>query len=47
MPSDRARLIIVVSGCISASRQDFRMKVGMMSREQVASDDIRMAFLTS
>ena len=47
MPSDSARLIMVVMGCIKASKQDFRMKVGMMSREQVESEDIRMAFLTS
>jgi len=47
MPSDSARLIMVVMGCMRASKQDFRMKVGMMSREQVESEDIRMAFLTS
>ena len=34
-------------GSIKESRQDLRRKVGMVSREHVAFDDIKIAFLTS
>jgi hypothetical protein len=47
MPSDRARFIIIVMGCNKESRQDLRRKVGIVSREQVALEDIWIAFLTS
>ena len=47
MPSESARLIMVVMGWTSESRQDFRRKVGIMSREQEALDDMSMALLTS
>jgi hypothetical protein len=47
MPSERARLMIVVIGKAKVSRQDLRRKVGMMSREQEAFEAERMAFLTS
>ena len=47
IPSDNDMLIIVVIGWIKTSRQDFSRNVGMVSREHVAFDDIRIAFLTS
>ena len=47
IPSDNDMLIIVVIGCINTSRHDFSKNVGMMSRENVALDDIQIAFLTS
>ena len=39
--------MIFVIGRIRESRQDLRRKVGIISREQVAFDDIKIAFLTS
>ena len=39
--------MILVIGRIRESRQDLRRKVGMISREQVALDDIKIAFRTS
>ena len=47
MPSERARLMIVVIGVNKESRHDLRRKVGMLSREQEAEEDERIAFLTS
>ena len=47
MPFDNARLIIVVIGCSKEFRQDFRRKIGIISREQDALDDIKIAFCTS
>lgn len=47
IPSERARLIIVVMGRANTSRQDFSRNVGIISREQEALDDRRMACLTS
>ena len=47
VPTERARLIMVVIGKTKESRQDLRRKVGMMSRGQDALVDERMAFLTS
>jgi len=47
IPSERARLIIVVMGRANTSRQDFSRKVGIISIEQEALDDRRMACLTS
>lgn len=41
------RLMRLVMGTIRASRQDFKSRVGMKSREQVESDMPRIAFLTS
>ena len=39
--------MILVIGRINESRQDLRRKVGIISREQVAFDDIKIAFRTS
>ena len=47
MPSERARLIILVIGSSSESRQDLRRRVGIESRAQEALEDTRMAALTS
>ena len=47
VPSERARLIIVVMGRAKESRQDLRRKVGMKSRVQEALEEERMACLTS
>ena len=47
MPSESARLIMVVIGKTSESRQDFRRKVGIMSKEQEALDDMSMALWIS
>jgi hypothetical protein len=47
LPSDRERLIRVVIGTISASRQDLRSLVGRRSESQVESEDAAIAFLTS
>lgn len=47
IPSERARLIIFVIGRTNTSRQDFSRKVGIISREQVALVDRRIACLTS
>jgi hypothetical protein len=40
-------LIIEVIGNTKQSRQDLRRKVGMISREQVALEEERIAVLTS
>ena len=45
--SCKQRLIKVVIGVRRESRQDLRTKVGMKSRVQVASDEERIAILTS
>ena len=45
--SERERLVIVVIGVRRKSRQDLRRVVGISSRQQVESDELRMAFLTS
>ena len=37
----------LVIGRIRESRQDLRRKVGIISREQVAFDEIKIAFRTS
>src|SRR6267154_6070816 len=47
VPSENDKLMILVMGVIRESRQDLRRKVGMISREQVALDDIRIARRTS
>ena len=47
IPSERARLIILVLGSRRESRQDLSRKVGMISRSQEAFDDLRIAILTS
>lgn len=47
MPSERARLIILVIGSSSESRQDLRRRVGIKSRAQEALEDTRMTALTS
>ena len=46
-PSDKAKLMILVMGCIKESRQDLRRKVGIVSRQQVALEDVRIALRTS
>jgi hypothetical protein len=46
-PSDRQRLMSVVMGCMRASIHDLRRKVGIMSREQEALDDLTIALRTS
>jgi hypothetical protein len=45
--SVRHRLIKVVIGGRRVSRHDFRIAVGMKSNEHVASEDDRIAVLTS
>ena len=47
IPSERARLMILVIGSRRESRQDLSRKVGMISRSQEAFDDLRIAILTS
>jgi len=47
IPSERARLIMLVIGSRRESRQDLSRKVGMISRSQEAFDDLRIAILTS
>ena len=47
MPSERDMFMSLVIGWISESRQDLRKKVGIVSREQEALDELRMAILTS
>ena len=47
VPSEMAKLMMVVIGTNKESRQDLRRKVGMMSREDEAEEDERIAFLTS
>src|SRR2546425_1141 len=46
-PSRKDKFMMLVIGVIRESRQDLRRKVGMVSREQVALEDIRMACRTS
>ena len=46
-PSDKAKLMILVMGSIKESRQDLRRKVGIISREQIAFDERRIAIRTS
>lgn len=47
VPSEMAKLMMVVIGANKESRQDLRRKVGMMSSEDEAEEDERIAFLTS
>ena len=47
MPSESARLIMLVMGSKRESRRDLIRKVGMMSRAQEALEDLRIAALTS
>jgi hypothetical protein len=47
VPSEMAKLMMVVIGGSKESRQDLRRKVGMMSSEDEAEEDERIAFLTS
>lgn len=47
VPSESARFMMLVIGSKRGSRQDFRRKVGMVSREQEALEDFRIAILTS
>ena len=47
VPSEMARLMIVVMGNTKELRQDLSRKVGIMSREHVALEEATMAFLTS
>ena len=46
-PSERERLMILVMGTMSESIQDLRRRAGIISREQVASEEERIADLTS
>ena len=46
-PSERDKFIRVVIGLIRASRQDFRRKVGIGSKLQVALEEERIALRTS
>lgn len=45
--SARERLMMVVTGSIKESRQDFNRKVGIMSSRQVEFEDLSMIALTS
>ena len=47
IPSESARLIMLVIGSRRESRQDFRRNVGIISRAQEAFEDFRIAVLTS
>ena len=47
MPSESARLIMLVMGSKRESRHDLIRKVWMMSRVQEALEDLRIAALTS
>jgi len=47
VPSDKARLMMLVIGRSKESRQDLSRKVGIMSREQVELEDNKIACLTS
>ena len=47
IPSERDMFTSLVIGWMSESRQVLRKKVGIVSREQEALDDLRMAILTS
>ena len=45
--SEKDKLMILVIGTMRVSRQDLRRKVGIVSREQVALEELRMARRTS
>ena len=47
VPSDKAKFMILVMGSIRESRQDLRRNVGIVSREQVAFVEIKIALRTS
>jgi len=47
IPSESARLMMLVIGSRRESRQDLRRKVGMISRAQEAFEDLTIAVLTS
>ena len=47
MPSESARLIMLVMGSKRESKHDLIRKVGMISRAQEALEDLRIAALTS
>ena len=47
VPSERARLMMLVLGSRRESRHDLSRKVGIISRVQEALEDLRMAILTS
>ena len=47
MPSESARLMMLVMGSKRESRHDLIRKVGMISRAQEALEDLRIAALTS
>jgi hypothetical protein len=47
IPSESARLMMLVIGSRRESRQDLSRKVGMISRAQEALEDLRIAALTS
>ena len=47
IPSESARLMMLVIGSRRESRQDLSRKVGMISRSKEALDDLRIAVLTS
>ena len=47
IPSERARLMMLVIGSRRESRQDLSRKVGMISSSQEALEDLRIAILTS
>lgn len=46
-PSEMAKLMMVVIGTNKESRHDLRRNVGMISSEDEAEEDERIAFLTS
>ena len=47
MPSESARLMILVMGRRRESRHDLSKKVGMISRAQEALEDLRIEIFTS
>ena len=47
VPSERARLMMLVIGSRRESRHDLSRKVGIISRVQEALEDLRMTILTS
>ena len=47
IPSESARLMMLVIGSRRESRQDLSRKVGMISRAQEEFEDLRIAVLTS
>ena len=46
-PSERHKFTIFVIGPDKTCKQDFKYRVGMTSNEQVASEAVRIAVLTS